>query len=114
MPRLLRQPTVRKKPIDDLFAELPGFVQQTQVGGIADRLRRYGGIQDQLALVFRRFFGAVDVVSFLSATCLAVGPKQVLEQVEKYKDVRGVLMFALGNESNYGLSWSSFEIENLP
>ena len=23
-------------------------------------------------------------------------------------------MFALGNESNYGLSWSSFEIENLP
>jgi beta-galactosidase len=23
-------------------------------------------------------------------------------------------MFAFGNESNYGLSWSSFEIENLP
>lgn len=34
--------------------------------------------------------------------------------VSKYKDVPGVLMFALGNESNYGLSWSSFEIENLP
>ena len=40
--------------------------------------------------------------------------REVLEQVEKYKDVRGVLMFAFGNESNYGLSWSSFEIENLP
>ncbi len=38
----------------------------------------------------------------------------VLREVEKYKDVPGVLMFALGNESNYGLSWSSFEIENLP
>ena len=25
-----------------------------------------------------------------------------------------MLMFAFGNESNYGLSWSSFEIENLP
>lgn len=34
--------------------------------------------------------------------------------VEMYKDVPGVVMFAFGNESNYGLSWSSFEIENLP
>lgn len=38
----------------------------------------------------------------------------VVATVEKFKDVPGVLMFALGNESNYGLSWSSFEIENLP
>ena len=38
----------------------------------------------------------------------------VLEIVERYKDTPGVIMFALGNESNYGLSWSSFEIENLP
>jgi len=38
----------------------------------------------------------------------------MLEIVNKYKDVPGVLMFAFGNESNYGLSWSSFEIENLP
>ena len=37
-----------------------------------------------------------------------------IKVVEQYKDVPGVLMFALGNESNYGLSWSSFEIENLP
>ncbi len=40
--------------------------------------------------------------------------EEVLADVRKYKDVPGVLMFALGNESNYGLSWSSFEIENLP
>ncbi len=40
--------------------------------------------------------------------------EQVLNDVRKYKDVSGVLMFALGNESNYGLSWKSFEIENLP
>ena len=34
--------------------------------------------------------------------------------VREFKDTPGVLMFAFGNESNYGLSWSSFEIENLP
>ena len=37
-----------------------------------------------------------------------------LAVVEQYKDVPGVFMFAFGNESNYGLSWSSFEIEDLP
>jgi len=40
--------------------------------------------------------------------------RDMVEIVRKYKDVPGVLMFAFGNESNYGLSWSSFEIENLP
>ncbi len=38
----------------------------------------------------------------------------MLEIVNQYKNVEGVLMFAFGNESNYGLSWSSFEIEDLP
>ena len=40
--------------------------------------------------------------------------RDMQEYVRQYKDVPGVLMFAFGNESNYGLSWSSFEIENLP
>jgi beta-galactosidase len=40
--------------------------------------------------------------------------RDVLKLVQEYKDVPGVLMFALGNESNYGLEWSSFEIEDLP
>ena len=40
--------------------------------------------------------------------------RDMAEWVREYKDVPGVLMFAFGNESNYGLSWSSFEIENLP
>jgi beta-galactosidase len=40
---------------------------------------------------------------------------EVAEIVEKYKGVPGVIMVALGNESNYGLEWSAdFEIENLP
>lgn len=40
--------------------------------------------------------------------------KDILALVEQYKNTPGVLMFALGNESNYGLEWSSFEIEDLP
>ena len=40
--------------------------------------------------------------------------KDTVDIFQMYKDTPGVLMFALGNESNYGLSWSSFEIENLP
>lgn len=40
--------------------------------------------------------------------------RDIIDLVKQYKDTPGVLMFALGNESNYGLEWSSFEIENLP
>ena len=40
---------------------------------------------------------------------------EVADIVKKYKGVPGVLMVALGNESNYGLEWAAdFEIENLP
>lgn len=34
--------------------------------------------------------------------------------VDEYRGVPGVLMWLLGNENNYGLSWTSFEIEALP
>jgi hypothetical protein len=34
--------------------------------------------------------------------------------VDEYRDVPGVLMWLLGNENNYGLHWTSFEIEALP
>lgn len=39
--------------------------------------------------------------------------KEVDGVVAKYKDTRGVLMYLLGNENNYGLYWTSFEAENL-
>ena len=38
----------------------------------------------------------------------------VLAAVERYKGTPGVLLWLLGNENNYGLSWRSFEIEALP
>lgn len=39
---------------------------------------------------------------------------EVHETAERFKDVPGVMMIMLGNENNYGLVWSSFEIEALP
>lgn len=40
--------------------------------------------------------------------------QQVRNVVAQYKDCEGVLLWLLGNENNYGLHWSSFEIEQLP
>jgi len=34
--------------------------------------------------------------------------------VERYKNTRGLVMFLIGNENNYGLQWTSFEIEDVP
>lgn len=44
------------------------------------------------------------------ATLLA----QAKKTFETYKNTRGVLLYMLGNESNYGLEWTSNAIENLP
>jgi len=40
--------------------------------------------------------------------------EEIIEWVELYRDTPGVLFWLLGNENNYGLHWSSFEIEALP
>ncbi len=39
--------------VDDFFTQLAGLIDQTEVGGIADRLFDYGRIQNQLALMGR-------------------------------------------------------------
>ncbi|MGD9546576.1 MAG: glycosidase [Candidatus Krumholzibacteriia bacterium] len=39
---------------------------------------------------------------------------EVRALVEEFRGTPGLLMYMLGNENNYGLSWSSFEIEALP
>ncbi len=51
----MRQPCLGIEPVDDLFAELPGLIQQAKVCREADRLRCNGGIEDGLSLM-RRFF----------------------------------------------------------
>ncbi len=45
---------------------------------------------------------------------IAMMREELADLAEQYKDTRGMLMWLLGNENNYGLHWSSFEIEALP
>ena len=40
--------------------------------------------------------------------------KEVKQMAFEYKDTKGLLLFLLGNENNYGLFWSGAETENIP
>lgn len=40
--------------------------------------------------------------------------KEVKELTVEYKDTKGLLLFLLGNENNYGLFWDGAETENIP
>lgn len=39
---------------------------------------------------------------------------EVTQMVEEYKDTKGLLLFLLGNENNYGLFWAGAETEDFP
>ena len=56
----------------------------------------------------------VPFTDYSDPTTREILKRDMQDFVRRYKDTPGVLMFAFGNESNYGLSWSSFEIEDLP
>ena len=40
--------------------------------------------------------------------------KEVKEMAQEYNDTKGLLLFLLGNENNYGLFWDGAETENIP
>lgn len=40
--------------------------------------------------------------------------KEARELAQSYKDTRGLLLFLLGNENNYGLFWDGAETEDIP
>lgn len=40
--------------------------------------------------------------------------KEVQQLATDYKDTKGLLLFLLGNENNYGLFWDGAETENIP
>jgi len=40
--------------------------------------------------------------------------EETKQMVEEYKDTKGLLLFLLGNENNYGLFWDGAETENIP
>jgi len=40
--------------------------------------------------------------------------KEATEMASEYKNTKGLLLFLLGNENNYGLFWDGAETENIP
>ena len=56
----------------------------------------------------------IPAVDYSDPKLRAALKAEVAAMVEEYRGVPGLLVWLLGNENNYGLSWSSFEIENLP
>ncbi|MCI5606073.1 MAG: hypothetical protein MR420_01290 [Spirochaetia bacterium] len=72
---------------------------------INDTLGRYG------ISVNGTWYGVTDYSDYYTRETLIAQAKRT---AETYKDTKGVLMYLFGNESNYGLVWSSNEIENLP
>ncbi len=56
----------------------------------------------------------IPVVDYSDPATRAHLKAETLAAVELYRDTPGVLLWLLGNENNYGLHWSSFEIEALP
>lgn len=56
----------------------------------------------------------IPTVDYSDPRLRAAVKAEVLGLVDQFKGTPGMLMWLLGNENNYGLSWSSFEIEALP
>lgn len=54
------------------------------------------------------------VVDYSNPTQKAAIQADFIATVKRFEGTPGVLMWLLGNENNYGLSWKSFEIEALP
>ena len=53
-------------------------------------------------------------IDYANATHRTAILEDLEKTVQQYQNTRGVLMWLLGNENNYGLHWTSFEIEPLP
>ncbi len=56
----------------------------------------------------------VPVVDYSDPRLRQLVTDEIVHWAEVYRDTPGILLWLLGNENNYGLHWSSFEIEALP
>jgi hypothetical protein len=56
----------------------------------------------------------IPSVDYSNARLREAVKAEIVAVVDQFRGTPGVLMWLLGNENNYGLSWSSFEIEALP
>jgi beta-galactosidase len=94
-------------------------------GGITPRWVRYlyerYGIHTVLNNTVARYGYTLDgtwipagAIDYSNPKLRAATTAEVLALVNEFKGTPGVLMWLLGNENNYGLHWSSTEIEALP
>ncbi|MBM4116704.1 glycosidase [bacterium] len=114
--------------IDALAREMP-LLQELGVNAI----RQYVGIPPRWLAYIYEHYGIYTVlnhtmarygytldgvwipsVDYSDPRLRAAVKAEILALVEEYRGTPGLLMWLLGNENNYGLSWSSFEIEALP
>ena len=77
------------------------------------------GIYTMLNHSFGRYGLTIDGVwkpntEYSDAKTKALLFKEVTQMASDYKDTRGLLLFLLGNENNYGLFWDGAETENIP
>ena len=77
------------------------------------------GIYTMLNHSFGRYGLTIDgvwtpVTNYADAKTQAILMKEVSEMSETYRNTRGLLLFLLGNENNYGLFWAGAETEDFP
>jgi hypothetical protein len=77
------------------------------------------GIYTMLNHSFGRYGLTIDGVwkpntEYADSKTRALLLKEVTQMATDYKDTRGLLLFLLGNENNYGLFWDGAETENIP
>ncbi len=56
----------------------------------------------------------VPNTNYQNAKTRSILLKEIKELATEYKDTKGLLLFLLGNENNYGLFWDGAETENIP
>ena len=84
-----------------------------------ETIYRRWGIRTMVNPLFGRYGLEIDgvwvpTVDYADPKHRAAIRARTLESVERLRGTPGVLMWLLGNENNYGLAWTSFEIEDLP
>jgi hypothetical protein len=77
------------------------------------------GIHTMLNHAFGRYGLTIDgvwtpITEYSNAKTRALLLKEVTEMAKEYKDTKGLLLFLLGNENNYGLFWDGAETEDIP
>lgn len=77
------------------------------------------GIYTMLNHSFGRYGLTIDgvwtpITEYSDPKTQALLLQEVTQMVAEYKDTKGLLLFLLGNENNYGLFWDGAETENIP